>query len=309
MEILWEILRASLVAAHLFTGALAGAGPLVAAGCRLFPAMRSEGDDSLRRLAKWSLVAMFASLGVGAVSALLLWWPENSSYRAAALGIPAADYAMLAAEWVFTLVLLTIYFAVWRRGKSHPWLHGLIALVASTNLLYHFPTMMIVMGALAADPGLAAEAEVTRPVFLRLIAMPALLAKTLHFWSLSVLVAGISTSYAGGKAPVGRAASVVQAGGVVGLVGLALMFLTGVLLLTQLPALPQRALIGGDLVATAALTATLGMALAMAQGLLSLATSAAPAKEASTTRNVLLMTAATTLLMAYASGRLTMLTN
>ena len=266
LELATEALRAALLTVHLLAGALAGMGPMVVAACRLTPSLRTHGDAELRRLAVWSLSALVISLAVGALSTLLLCWPTESAYQAAALRVPSGAYAMLAAEWLFTLVLLIAYLATWKRLGKRPILHGLIALVAGTNLLYHFPTMMLVIGGLADEPTLTAEAIITRPVFRSLITTPELMAKTLHYWSLSLLTAGVFGVAVSGAEP--RIARVGAAGA---LAGLGVTLVSGVATLTQLPPLTQRALIGDQPFAAAAFALAIVLAMALGYRLLAIA--------------------------------------
>ena len=285
---------------HLLAGGLAGAGPLLAALLRLFRKIRTDADEPLRALAAASIAAMFVGVVIGGLAAAALCWNAESAYRLAAWRLPGTAYGMLAAEWVFSLVLLAVYVATWNRLSNRPMLHGLIAIVAATNLLYHFPTMMIVIGRLAAEPGFAAEPVITRPVFRRLITSPDLLAKTAHFWSLSFLVSGISAAWIANHHAKAPNHLMARAGGLAALLGLALSLFTGVVTLTQIDTACQRALIGGDIVTTAPFSLALLAALWLAYTLLPIATGDAPAGGV---RRAGWLTIAATLLMAFASHR------
>lgn len=276
MIALFELLRAALATGHLLAGALAGAGPLLVAGLRLAPAFRDS--ETLRRVAWLSFVALLASLAFGVLSLWLLWTSPDAGYREAVDRFPAGAYTMLAIEWVFTAVLLAAYLWLWRPLRGRPLLHGALAMVAGTNLLYHFPTVMVVLAALAEDPALASGAEIARPVFRRLITTPALLAKATHYWALALLTSGVAVAWASssrrptaaGGASTGKGPAPLAArGAAVALAGLALLVLSGVVTLLQIGTGQQRALLGNDAPATTAFAVAVGSALGLARLLLS----------------------------------------
>ena len=273
MEILADITRACLLTAHLLASGLAATGPLLCVVFRLIPGVRRESDAQLRSLAIWSFVALVAGLLIGLASGAMLWLAADASYRQAVLRFPAHAYSMLALEWLFTAVLYAVFIASWRKLSGRPWLwlHALIGLAAATNLLYHFPTMMILIGRLAMEPTFALDAEITRPVFRQLIVEPNLLAKTAHFWSLSLLVAGLAAVGVAGRADEQRATSrMATAGNLFALLGLALLVVSGMVTLFQLDAGPQRTLLGGNLLATTLFAAAITAALAIGYTLLTM---------------------------------------
>ncbi|MEM6329438.1 MAG: hypothetical protein AAF790_04225 [Planctomycetota bacterium] len=313
MPIAYELIRTSALTVHLLAGALAGAGPLLAAGARLSPRLRVAADRPLRRLVLASLAAQVLSLLIGAAAAVALGWEPGSAFRVAAMRVPAGAYAMLACEWCITLALLGLYYRSWARLSGRPVLHGAIALFAATNLLYHFPTMMVVIGALAEEPTLAAEAEVTRPVFRRLILSPALLGKTLHYWAVSVLVAGVAAVWASCSAAEPGAAGgpgdtpsqrppggppLSCTGAAVALAGLCLTAASGVAAVTLLRPGAQQSLLGGSAIESAAFAGVLAATLWLAHTLLAIATGRA---DAAVHRRAAWLTAGATWLMVFAS--------
>jgi len=274
LQYLVDLLRAGLLAAHLLASALAATGPVLCVLFRLVPTIREQADDALRRLAKWSLVALAAGLVIGLASGGWLCLAEASPYRQAVLRFPGHAYSMLAIEWLFTAVLYIAYLALWHKLRRGPalWLHAVVGVAAATNLLYHFPTMMVLLGRLAAEPSFTLEAEITRPVFRQLITAPDLLARVGHFWSLSLLVAGVAAVDAAAREkPSPTVGRLVVGGAAAGLLGLVLMVVSGMVTLTQLPAAPQRALLGGNLLATTLFAAGVTAALALGYALLATA--------------------------------------
>lgn len=192
------LVRILLAVLHLLTNALAGGGVLAAA---LLPLP----EEDRRRLTRLSLIALALGLATGLGHIGLLWLGAAPGYPAAAARVPAFAYGMLGAEWLFTFTLYGIYLATWRRLGRRRLVHGLIGVVGATNLLYHFPTMMILLGELAATPSLSDATVIDRPAVRGLIvtARPALL--LLHYWSLCALAPGVvllAWPAAGGRRPV-----------------------------------------------------------------------------------------------------------
>lgn len=215
MEILVLIIRTLLVAAHLLTNALAGGGLLLAA---LMPGE----PEARRRLARWSLWALFAGLATGGLAVVVVLLGGYPGYGAAASRLPLGAYGMLASEWLFTAVLVHLYYLGWRRLAHRRFWHGLIGVAAATNLLYHFPTLMIVLARLAKQPALSPSESIARPEFLALWRQPFPVAQTLHFWALSLLVAAVAWLFVAED----RRSRVT--GGLIALVGGMLLVLSGV---------------------------------------------------------------------------------
>ena len=298
-EIAADLFRAAALSVHLLAGALAGAGPLVTGLLRLLLPVSVESDAKLRSLLSASVFSMVLSAIVGGATGCVFFAGYEAGYRDAVLRVPLGSYAMLAAEWLFSLVLLILYLAVWRRMANRRALHGLIAFVAATNTLYHFPTMMIVIGELAQRPDLTPETEVTRSVFRQLIVRPELMAKTAHFWALSLLAAGVAGSWIAvqGHRP---APVVARACGVIALVGLALLLASGLATLLLLNPAQQGAMTGGQGLASVAFGGALIAALSLGYMLMPLAAGEA---DLARVRSTALLTFAATFLMALASLR------
>ncbi|MCA9247405.1 MAG: hypothetical protein KDA42_09830 [Planctomycetales bacterium] len=229
MHLIVLSIRTLLVAAHLLSNALAGGGLLLAA--------LAPGDpDARKQLARWSLWAIFVGLATGGLAVLVVLAGGYPGYGAAAARLPAGAYWMLAGEWLFTAVLVHVYFIGWRRLAHRRFWHGLVGVAAATNLLYHFPTMMIVLARLAHEPALSHSQTIARPEFLALLRQPFPLAKSFHFWALSLVVAGVAYLFATDRSKSR------STGAAVALAGVMLLVLSGVGQLVAAPAGVSREL-------------------------------------------------------------------
>jgi hypothetical protein len=135
-----------LLAAHLLCVNAASGGPIVAAWLdwRGF-----RGDEAAAKaalyLARWSLASLLIGAGLGLAIGWLKW---DADYRALWLGPLSYKLHWAGFEAIFSLVLLSGWWLCLpgrAGGRSAAAIaRGLAALLASTNLLYHFPLLFSV---------------------------------------------------------------------------------------------------------------------------------------------------------------------
>lgn len=185
------ILTTILLALHLLAVNVATAGPLACVWLR-WRARRGDvaADRVGHSLAKLSLAALLAGVVAGTLSLGLLWPVTGNGYAEAVGRFPPRAYVFAGLELLFSFVCLWIYAGTWQRWQHRPWLHGLVAVVSATNLLYHLPPLMTVLSELAARPHLVADATIAHNTFRRLMVRPDVLAHVAHFALASVAVSG-----------------------------------------------------------------------------------------------------------------------
>jgi hypothetical protein len=179
-----------LLAAHLLAMNVASAGPLVGTWLlwRHDDSQAGGKDHTSGRVFRLSL----ASLVVGSLLGGCLLLAPNESLRAALRRFPADAYWFAGIELLFSAgcILALIMGGAWIAKRRR--LAAVIALLSATNLLYHFPPLMAVIGELAADPRWAADEQINRAALLRLWARPEILALWAHFVLASLAVAPIA---------------------------------------------------------------------------------------------------------------------
>lgn len=187
------LLTTILLAAHLLAMNVATASPLV---CVWLQWRGRQGDATARevgrRLAGISVAALLLGVAFGAALWGAAWLAGDAAYFAALNRFPMRALVHAGGEILFSLVCLTVYAATWNRWSDRPWLHGLWAAVASTNLLYHFPPLMIVLGELSMRPQFVAETSITREAFRPLLLRPEIVSQVLHFALASATIAGLA---------------------------------------------------------------------------------------------------------------------
>lgn len=214
-------------------------------------------DMVARRLARDAVIALVVGSLLGAASLGIFWGRYGASYGASLARIAESRYWFAAAEWLFSLLCLSAYAALWNRLARRRWLHRTLAIVGGTNLAYHFPVLFAVVSVVTADPSHDAA-----PVdFRHMILAREVLAHVAHdvlaaFVVTGIYVMGLSfgASYRADEAGAQRVAAW---GARIALLPALAQFPVGFWLWTTLPARSSAALLMGDSLATAAFATAL----------------------------------------------------
>jgi hypothetical protein len=181
-----------LLAAHLLCVNLAAGGPLVAAWLDW---RGTRGDAAAARGAAY--LARASVLGLilgGAVGVWVGWLKWDADYRALWLGPLGYKLHWAGLEAIFSLVLLGGWwlFVPGRSGGSWRAVagRGIVAALASTNLLYHFPLLFSVAAQLSAG-GQTTGALITGAEFRRLMIAGPTPALAVHVVLASTATAGV----------------------------------------------------------------------------------------------------------------------
>jgi len=263
-----DVCLSVVLALHLLCMNVASAGPLV---CVWLDWRWGKGDDAAGRALRFLADKSLTLLLVGGVLGLAVgWWLWSDEYHEL---LVAFAYKIRWGAWelLFSLVLMAVHVVLVRRsaaGFGLSVLRGTIAILAGTNLLYHFPPLFIVISEVASG-AVEHPGEINAATFRMLMLQSPVLAKTLHVWLASAAVVGVSLVGYGDSLMSG--ASTHEAGwrmaawgARLALVATVLQILVGVWLISVLPAAAQQRLLGGDLWAAA----TLGLSILVAFWLL-----------------------------------------
>jgi hypothetical protein len=256
---------------HLAAVHAAAMLPLVCCGFAHVAARRN--DDIASRIGKrlaWSSLGLLAlGTAIGAAMLALLWLAQQHDIFTAAQRLPPYKLAYAAGEIAFFVGCMALYVAFWNRAVAlggWPSLgHHLLAVMAATNLIYHFPPLFLALRQLAS-----AAAPVSQPEFRALIFGPRVLSMWTHHTLAGLAAAGVWTMWFACKRGHGSGVrdqqDVDTTRGVAWGARIAL-----VATLSQIPvglwvlvALPQRdALLGADSIATGFLAAGIVLAVAL----------------------------------------------
>ena len=258
-----------LLAAHLVTMNVASAAPLVCVWLR-YRERRSDAAAGAigRRLASWSWWSFLAGIMLGLMLLGTVWAASDQCYWQAVARFPTGAYLFAASELAFTAACLALYAGLWSRLRKRPWWHALLAVLATTNLFYHFPPLMIVLAELSAQPEWISEPMITRPVFRSLLLRSELIGKLLHFGFASVAVSGASLMllarwHAGAEVAEDCRSALIRIGAGIAFAASVVQLAVGIWVLLELPTSARNALLGDDWLGTVlfflSIVATLGM--------------------------------------------------
>ncbi len=206
----------------------------------------------------------------------LLLLPASEGLWSALHRFPSRAYWNAGWELLFSLVCLFWYAASWRALGRYRILHSLFAVLAATNLLYHFPTLMAVLGELAANQAWSAVATIDRKAVLELMARGDVLSLSVHFGLASFAVTSVALlgmiSCRGDSALDEESiARVARKSALVGFISTVLQFPVGVWMLLSLSRRTREALLGANLWASLLFVASLLLALLLLGRLLTIA--------------------------------------
>jgi hypothetical protein len=181
-----------LLAAHLLCVNVAAGGPLVAAW---LDGRGVRGDTAAAKATVYLARGSLLGLLIGALLGVLVGWLKwDAAYRALWLGPLSYKLHWAGLEAIFSLVLY-IGWWLWLPGKAGGSFRamlarGTIAVLAATNLLYHFPVLFSVADRLATA-GQVSGARITGAEFRRLMVEAETPAIAVHVVLASVAMAGV----------------------------------------------------------------------------------------------------------------------
>lgn len=294
---LLDLLLIPVMTGHLLAVGLAGSLPFV---CIWLEWRESRRGDELagrlgRQLARHSLAWLTLGIGLGLLSVFLAWRQAESSYFAAWEFIPRSRFEFGVAELAFFYVFMFWYLRSWGRFRQPIW-HRLIAVLAATDLLYHFPPLFAAIAALAARP----ELRGTR--FVHLLVDPEVFTRTLHHWLASLALCAGYTCWCVQRLPDlgshSESATRLKKGAArLALAAACLQLPVGFALVVLLPDVERGPLLGGDWLAAGLMAAGLFTALGLLHHLAAIAFGGGDAGEV---RRALLLVVLTFLFMVAA---------
>jgi hypothetical protein len=193
----WLLLESLLLALHLLCVNVTAGAPLIVAWFE----WKGPADPLARRAGDYLSLAAWTSLLVGASLGLIIGWLRWNE-EAATIWTGVLRYRLWSSvgELGFSLVILVALWA-WRRridlsGTVGRIARGLLAVLASTNLLYHFPVLFLIFAKLR-DAAVRAELSLTlterlpRSAFYQLLGREEVPSLSVHIAAASLAVAGM----------------------------------------------------------------------------------------------------------------------
>ncbi len=247
---------------HLLCMNVASAGPLVC--CWLDRRRTSENEEARRAcrfLANASLVLFVAGAGLGLLLTWGWWTPAvwQQIWGQFSSRIVWGGWELLVYFVCVAIYCAWLFFDLGGNRWAVRFVRSVLAVFASTNLLYHFPPLFVIFSKVSRPEvhhgSVAPIEEVSSAEFRRLLADPEVLSTSLHFLLASVAVAGMVVLLFGlgrqQKTDNPAAAGLCKLGGRIALAATVLQAPAGFWVFMNLPATAQNRLLGDDLLGTA----------------------------------------------------------
>jgi hypothetical protein len=265
-KIVLEVALTLLLAVHLLCVNVASGGPIVAAWLD-WQGMR--GGEAAARAAAYLARVSLGGVIVGAALGLVVGWLKwNPAYRSLWLGPLSYKLHWAGVEAIFSLVLMVGWW-LWLPGRAggNRWAasaRGLVAVLAATNLLYHFPLLFSVAARLA-NAGEVSGERIGGAEFRRLMIAGETPAIAVHVALASLAVAGVVLLGLAlrwlRQGDEAGAARIACWGGRWALAASVAQLPVGLWTLTALPAVAQSPLMGQSATGTLLFVASLAAAL------------------------------------------------
>jgi hypothetical protein len=259
-----DLLLILLFAVHLLAANLAMAGPLVAIWLEWRATKRGDvlAGEIGRRLAIWSIVGLVAGALLGLAIVAGLGWLEPPAYREAFDRVPAGRWWSAVGEVAFYLICIGLYAGLWNWFARLRWLHRLLAVLAVTDFMYHFPPLFAMISEMSLRPDLKGKV-LDASLYRQLMLEGDVLSRVVHHWLSAVAIAAIATmilAMHGKQRPIAEGANsaeiaddrnaLVQRAARVALFATMLQIAVGAWVLIAMPDVMQNQLLGEDWLAT-----------------------------------------------------------
>lgn len=260
------LLLTLVLTSHLILVNLSMTGPLFSVWLDMWAIRRQDATIELtgKRMARWSLYALLLVILSGILMVFLLWYNSDQRLFQAAKQLHNRINQGIC-ELVFSLICLTAY-TCWNQTIQHHTtltcgIRRLLAILAATNLLYHFPPLFIMLWQFQRDPHHIQEV-LDGASFRSMMFTAEVCAFTLHYWLASlttsaIVVLMITAGLGSSKSNRHFHQNLAISAGRVALAASVLQIPVGMWLLSVLPSTQQTDLLGNDLVSTLLLVTAL----------------------------------------------------
>jgi hypothetical protein len=262
-----------LLALHLLLVDVAMAGPLVCIwlewrGTRL---ANSASNDLARRLARVATQALVGGVLLGMILLAVRWASDDRGYFRAAAMIPASRLWFGLAELFFYLACMFAYLQFWDRLRAWRFVHRMLAVAASSNLMLHFPALFVIISVVSRR-NLIGDEPLDRAGYWQLLLDREVVSRVVHVWLSSMAVTGVILMALAQR--IGPASDktvgqqrLVQYGAWLALIATVLQVPVGMWVTLEMPESARESLFGGDLVASSLFGISLLLVLYMAHTL------------------------------------------
>jgi hypothetical protein len=265
---------------HLVAVDMAMAGPLVSVWLEWLAVRQGdeESEQSACALARLSLALFNVGVALGAVLLAIRWGRRDTDYFEAIAVLPRSRIWFSLGELLFYLACMLAYLRFWRALSGRRYVHRLLAIAASLNLMVHFPALFAIIAVVDARPEMWGQV-VDRAGYWRLLLDGEVVSRVVHVWLSAAVVAGVAVMLLASRrwsaaatpaAAMPAAVATIRRGATLALAAAMLQVPVGLWTMVQLPEPLQGKLLGADWLATGLLAASLLLALQLMYTLVSI---------------------------------------
>lgn len=181
-----------LLAVHFIAVDVTMAGPLA---CIWLARRESRHQDRLAgvlrvEMARASLAALVVGVAAGCVELAVIWLADDRDFWRAVAAVAPARLWFALAELIFFALCMAGYLWIAGRPNRRPWLAAILALLASLDLMAHFPPLFTMLNLLADRPSLLGQ-QLASPLYRSLLADPEVLSMTAHVYLAAIAVTAV----------------------------------------------------------------------------------------------------------------------
>ena len=262
MSILAQLLTPFIFTIHLMMVNFSAVGPLVCIWIEYRARKRNdlEIDEVGRQMAWLSINFLTYGAMFGMVLGWLVWLSGDQWFFDILLQqIPRERLVFAIGEVLFYYICMGSYCWWWYRGRREAtWqrvVHRLLAILAATNLLYHFPPLFACISYIAAHYDEWQGRVVTPEVYRELMLKGEIMARTAHHWLASISIVGVmlmakSLGFSQQEDKNHNGRWLATRGAWLALVSSILQFIVGTWFILQMTSETRKLIMGHDILGT-----------------------------------------------------------
>jgi hypothetical protein len=181
-----------LLALHFIAVDVAMAGPLACVWLAWRASRRGDRLASVLhvQMAWASLLALAVGVALGCLELAIFWQADDRHFWRAVASVAPGRLWFALAELIFFALCMAAYLWIAGRPTRRPLLAALLALLASFDLMAHFPPLFTMLNLLADRPSLIGQ-RLESPLYRSLLADPEVLSMTAHVYLAAIAVTAV----------------------------------------------------------------------------------------------------------------------
>ena len=188
-----DVLLVLVFSVHLLLVNVAMAAPLVALALKV---RQLRDNDAVAgalglELSQLALSCLVWGSLLGGVLLGMIWLADSHPYLDGLAAVPGSRYWFGLLELLFYAGCMVVLIRLWKLSPARRFAIYLLAVLAATDLMFHFPPLFTIVAVAARRPDLAGH-TIDRSTYYRLLLDAEVLSRVLHVWLASLAVTGMA---------------------------------------------------------------------------------------------------------------------